>query len=61
MKDHVDINDKLLINNEPIHVVGETNEQESIKFLGIYLDKHLTLKQHNTLSMLICIGMHFCN
>ena len=27
-------------------MVGETNEQESIKFLGIYLDKHLTFKQH---------------
>ena len=27
-------------------MVGETNEQESIAFLGIYLDKHLTFKQH---------------
>ena len=27
-------------------MVGETNEQESIKFLGIYFDKHLTFKQH---------------
>ena len=27
-------------------MVGETNEQESINFLGIYLDKHLTFKQH---------------
>ena len=31
---------------KPIQMVGETNEQESIKFLGIYLDKHLTFKQH---------------
>ena len=27
-------------------MVGKTDEQESIKFLGIYLDKHLTIKQH---------------
>ena len=27
-------------------MVGESNEQESITFLGIYLDKHLTFKQH---------------
>ena len=42
-------------------MVGETYEQESIKFLrlGIYLDKHLTFKQQ--LSMLIYIEMHFCN
>ena len=43
---HVDINNKLFINNKPIQMVGETNEHESIKFLGIYLDKHLTFKQH---------------
>ena len=58
---HVDINNKLFINNNPIKMVGETYEQESIKFLrlGIYLDKHLTFKQQ--LSMLIYIEMHFCN
>ena len=33
---HVDINNKLFITNKPIQMVGETNEQESIKFLGIY-------------------------
>ena len=27
-------------------MVGETNEQECITFLGIYLEKHLTFKQH---------------
>ena len=27
-------------------MVGETNERESITFLGIYLDKHLTFNQH---------------
>ena len=43
---HVDINNKLFINNKPIQMVGETNEHECIKFLGIYLDKHLTFKQH---------------
>ena len=40
-------------------MVGETNEQESIKILGIYLDEHLTFKQHiNFLcsSILRCIG-----
>ena len=36
----------IIINNKPIQMLGETNEQESIKFLGIYLDKHLTFKQH---------------
>ena len=35
---HVDINNKLLINNNPIQMVGETNEEESIKFLEIYLE-----------------------
>ena len=58
---HVDINNKLFINTNPIKMVGETDEQESIKFLGlgIYSDKHLTFKQQ--LSMLIYIEMHFCN
>ena len=57
---HVDISNKLFINNKPIQMVGETNEQESIKFLGIYLDKHLTFKQHinflcSSISIYICI------
>ena len=41
---HVDIDNKLSINNNPITMVRETDEQESIKFLGIYLDKDF--KQH---------------
>ena len=32
---HVDINNKLFINNETIQMVGETDEQESTTFLGI--------------------------
>ena len=43
---HVDINNKLFINDKPIQMVRETNEQESIKFIGIYVDKYLKFKQH---------------
>ncbi len=54
---HVDINNKLFINNEPIQMVGETNEQESVKFLGIYLDKHFTFKQHKNF---LCSSISKC-
>ena len=54
---HVDINNKLFNNNKPIQMVGETNEQESIKFLGIYLDKHLTFKQHINF---LCSSISIC-
>ena len=54
---HVDISNTLFINNKPIQMVGETNEQESIKFLGIYLDKHLTFKKHINF---LCSSMSRC-
>ena len=56
---HVDINNKLFIDTETIQMVGETNEQESFKFLGIYLDKHLTFKQHTIINFL-CSSISKC-
>ena len=41
-----DSNDKLLINDKTIQRVGEINENEAIKYLGIYIDNHLTWNQH---------------
>ena len=38
-------------------MVGETNEQESVKFLGIYLDKHFTFKQHKNF---LCSSISKC-
>ena len=38
-------------------MVGEANEHESIQFLGIYLDKHLTFKQHINL---LCPSVSKC-
>ena len=29
-------------NNEVINQIGKYNKDESVKFLGIYIDKHLT-------------------
>ena len=42
----IDINAQLCINNEPIKLVGETDDSEAVKFLGIYIDKHLSWHQH---------------
>ena len=41
-----DSNDKLLINEKTIQRVGETNGNEAIKFIGLYIDNHLTWNQH---------------
>jgi hypothetical protein len=34
------------INNEVINQIGKYNKDECVKFLGIYIDKHLTWKEH---------------
>ena len=34
------------INNEVINHTGKYNKDELVKFLGIYIDKHLTWKEH---------------
>ena len=34
----------LVINNERIHLVGKENKDEGVKFMGLYLDKHITWK-----------------
>ena len=34
------------INNEVINQIGKYNKDESVKFLGIYIDTHLTWKEH---------------
>jgi hypothetical protein len=34
------------INNEVNNQIGKHNKDESVKFLGIYIDKHLTWKEH---------------
>ena len=47
----------MFINIKPIHMIGETNEHESIKFLGIYLDKYLTFKQHINF---LCSSISIC-
>ena len=39
-------NNHLVINNERIHLVGEENKDEGVKFMGLYLDKHITWKTH---------------
>ena len=43
---HIDTNRKLYIHNEPIKLIGEEIEPTAIKFLGVYIDKHLTWNQH---------------
>ena len=34
------------INNEVFNQIGKYNKDESVKFLGIHIDKHLTWKEH---------------
>ena len=36
------LNQQILIKNEPIQQIGQANEHDAVKFLGIYIDKHLT-------------------
>ena len=43
---HIDRNNELFINNEKIINSEDSNQLGAIKFLGIYIDKHLTWKQH---------------
>ena len=43
---HVDRNNELFINNEKIINSEDSNQLGAIKFLGIYIDKHLTWKKH---------------
>ena len=35
-----------MILNERLKFIGENNTLESVKFLGLYLDKHITWKSH---------------
>ena len=52
LKSHVsiysnyEVKGSIKINNEVINQIGKYNKDESVKFLGIHIDKHLTLKEH---------------
>ena len=41
----IEFNNRLSINVTPITQIGESDEPQAIKFLGIYIDKHLTWNQ----------------
>ena len=38
------INNRIKINNENVNHIRKDNKGESVKFLGIHIDKHLTWK-----------------
>ena len=40
------VNNCIKINNENVSHIGKDNKDESVKFLGIHIDKHLTWKKH---------------
>ena len=40
------VNNCIKINSEIINHVGKDDKEESVKFLGIHIDKHLTWKKH---------------
>ena len=40
------VNNCIKINNENVSQIGKDNKDESVKFLGIHIDKHLTWKKH---------------
>ena len=49
-------NSSIKINNEIINQVGKYKKEESVKFLGLYINKHLTWKEHiNIISSKIAI------
>ena len=39
-------NNFISLKNEKLKLIGENNTLESVKFLGLYLDKHITWKSH---------------
>ena len=39
-------NNTIKINNELINLVGKYKKEDSVKFLGLYIDKYLTWKEH---------------
>ena len=55
-------NNTIKINNELINLVGKYKKEDSMKFLGLYIDKHLTWKEHNyKYNQLQNSKNHFCN
>ena len=40
------VNNCIKINNENVNHIGKDNKDESVKFLRIHIDKHLTWKKH---------------
>ena len=50
-----EVKSSVKINNEVISRIGKYNKDESVKFLGIYIDIHLTWKEHiNIISSKLC-------
>ena len=43
---HIDRNNELFISNEKIINSEDSNQLGAIQFIGIYIDKQLTWKQH---------------
>ena len=41
-----EVKSSVKINNEVINQIGKNNKDESVKFLGINIDQHLTWKEH---------------
>ena len=58
---HNNLNNSLLINHEAIKSSEESTKPRTAKFLGIYIDKHITWYQHYRPAMHINIQIFICN
>ena len=60
--DNYEVKRRVKINNEVINQFGKYNKDESVKFVGMHIDKHLTWKEHiNVISSKISRAMFAIN